>query len=355
MTGSPGSSAVEAGVSSLAGLFARLDASFEAGGAPATADLVLGRARLRVEMGDSAAADLLEPAFSHIIAEPEGRPRAKIRIWSGEQAALAARTVAIELGGGHPEAALRESHHRHGDALISVQPGSGLLSVADAGRARGWVAIPDPAALAWWERAAPLRTVLHWLTSAPDRGLVHGAAVAPAGCPAVLLAGPGGSGKSTLAVVALGAGFDYLGDDYVLADAGDGSVHSVFATAKLHPRSFAWAPELEATATPPDDADDGKAVVALGTVRPKGLRRSAPLGAIVCPRLVPGATAALEPLRAGAAVLALAPSTTFQMPDRWNGALGLAAKLARSADCFRLTVGDDPGEAVALLGEAARA
>ena len=64
----------------------------------------------------------------------------------------------------------------------------------------------------WWDRAAPLRTLLHFALTGADRHLVHAAAVGT-NDQGVLLPGRGGSGKSTLSVTALLDGLYYVGDD----------------------------------------------------------------------------------------------------------------------------------------------
>ena len=93
----------------------------------------------------------------------------------------------------------------HGDLLA---PRDDFRAVSVFSRARGhgvlWVLSPDR--VPWWERAAPLRTMLHWSLSVPARRLlVHGAAVAGAAQGALLI-GAGGCGKSTTAVACVEQG-----------------------------------------------------------------------------------------------------------------------------------------------------
>lgn len=209
--------------------------------------------------------------------------------------------------------------------------------------------VPDVAALPWWERAAPLRPALFWALSGPDRHLVHAGAVGDERG-GVLLAGAGGSGKTTVALAALAAGMSYVADDYLLLHtAPDPVAWNLFGTAKLDAGHLARIPRFASAANiSPDPVTDEKWVLDVADVFPDALVSSLPIRAIVVPR-IHGGRSALRPTTAGVALLALAPSTAFQMPYDDGAVVASLAAVARSVPAFLLEVGDDVQDLVLAI------
>ena len=204
--------------------------------------------------------------------------------------------------------------------------------------------VPDSTVLPWWERAAPLRPALFWALSGADRHLVHAGAVGDERG-GVLLAGAGGSGKTIVALTALAGGMKYVSDDYLLLHThAEPVAWNLFATAKLDAGHLARLPRLAATANiSPDPVPDEKWVLDVADLFPEALAPALPIRAIVVPR-IRGGHSALRPASAGVALLALAPSTAFQMPYDDGAVVASLAALARSVPAFVLDVGDDVGE-----------
>ncbi|MGA8364208.1 MAG: hypothetical protein WB709_06780 [Solirubrobacteraceae bacterium] len=204
--------------------------------------------------------------------------------------------------------------------------------------------VPDCAALPWWERAAPLRPALFWALSGADRHLVHAGAVGDERG-GVLLAGAGGSGKTTVALAALAGGMKYVSDDYLLLHThAEPVAWNLFATAKLDAGHLARFPRLAPTANiSPDPVPDEKWVLDVTDLFPGALAPALPIRAIVVPR-IRGGHSALQSASAGVALLALAPSTAFQMPYDDGAVVASLAALVRSVPAFVLDVGDDVGE-----------
>jgi len=94
--------------------------------------------------------------------------------------------------------------------------------------------VDDAKALPYWSKAAPLRTLLHWVMQRFDRQLLH-AAVVGTDHGGVVITGSGGAGKSTTALLCLEAGLTYLGDDYVVVALDPApTAYSLYCTAKLN-------------------------------------------------------------------------------------------------------------------------
>lgn len=309
--------------------------------------------RLRVAGGPLLAA--LWPALAHLAAQVDSID-VDLRAWDSASAGIAAPTPfrGSELGEVHGlvDGVRYVQHRPPGHA------GTCCLSAYDSAAAAGvwWTASPD--GVPWWERAAPLRTLFHLALSGPRRLLVHAAAIGR-GAFGALLVGAGGSGKSTTALAALLSGLDYVGDDYVLLDVAvePPVAHALYGLAKLVPGTEALLPGFDRTAIvgsplasgfAPDAAKDAKAVVDVERLAPSGLRRRVPVTAVVACRRGGGRRSRLRPATATEALLALAPSTVFQLPG--NGiALGALADLVRGVPCYVLELGPDPAEAVDLL------
>jgi len=75
-------------------------------------------------------------------------------------------------------------------------PGSGIFSLVDINLRRGWYYLPQAADLPFYEKATPMRMLLHWLCETEGLVLVHAASVG-LDLGALLFAGRGGTGKST--------------------------------------------------------------------------------------------------------------------------------------------------------------
>ena len=158
---------------------------------------------------------------------------------------------------------------------------------------------------------------------------MHAAAVGVRGH-GVLLAGAGGAGKSTTALAAYARGLELCGDDYCALGPGP-TVHALYGVGKLEPDAARLVPEL-----------DGP-IVALEPTP------SLALSAVVLPRVVPGGRTTLTPVSPAAALRALAPSSTFQLPGAPRGPFAALAALVRELPAYRLELWEDLDGAVGAL------
>jgi hypothetical protein len=287
---------------------------------------------------------LAGPAAGDIEVDPIAAPGATVALWQERDVPGGALPIPWREG----DLAARGLLRGPGDSdLVAVHElGYHAITLFDRHACRMLHRVPDVAALPWWERAAPLRPALFWALSGPDRHLVHAGAVGD-DRGGVLLAGAGGSGKTTVALAALAGGMRYVADDYLLLHARPEPVAwNLFATAKLDAGHRERIPELAPAASiSPDPVADEKWVLDVAALFPDALEPSLPIRAIVVPR-IHGGRSALCPASAGAALLALAPSTAFQMPYDDGAVVASLAAVARSVPAFSLEVGDDVQELV---------
>jgi hypothetical protein len=226
--------------------------------------------------------------------------------------------------------------------LTAMDVHTASLSVFDreTAHARFWV--EDARRMAYWQSASPLRLILSWWGASRGLQLTHAAAVAgPLG--AVLLVGGAGAGKSTTSLTCMRAGMQFLGDDYCLVGAGAPPVvHSVYTTAKLQPDALVRLPELRPTVRNADRLDREKAILDLAGSFDDLLGTSAPIRAIVVPKVT--GRVRLEPATPGAVLRAMAPSTVFGLFGATEQTLCHLSRVAEAVPGFVLELGGDVDE-----------
>jgi hypothetical protein len=311
--------------------------------------LGVGDRRLRLRFAGAPLAHALTAALSPRLLEPDGiAADTTIGLWEERSAPGGAAPVPWRQGDIGPRGLVRGD--RDAPVLAIHEAGSLAVTLLHR-RSRALLhRVPGVASLPWWERAAPLRPALFWALSGAGRHLVHAGVVGDEQRGGVLLAGAGGSGKTTVALAALAAGMAYVGDDYVLLHTEAQPVAwNLFGTAKLDPGHVERFPALAAElAIPTDPVPDEKAVLDIARTMPDALVGSLPIRAVLMPR-VRGGHARLRPASAAEALLALAPSTAFQMPFDGGEVMGALATVARALPAFVLDVGDDPAELAAAV------
>lgn len=320
-------------------------------------DVPIGPEVMRLRFAGRSLKPLMLPPLAHRTQSPGTRaPTLSIEIWDTESTGVVPPRFpwgATDFGPhgeirGHNQDGVRTVFH--GD-LMSQDTDFRALTLFDEPARRGgfWVLGPDR--LPWWERAAPLRTALHWGLRQRGRLLVHAGAVGLE-TGGVLLAGRGGSGKSTSALAALLAGFGYAGDDYVMLDLnGETPVaHRIYATAKLDPETGSLLPGLRDALSDVEGFDGEKAIVSVGTLYPERLRASIPLRAIVLPRIAGRRKGTLRAGSPADALRALGPSTIHQAPYDGGSSLRPLGELVRRLPIHVLELGD-PASVPPLLAD----
>lgn len=303
--------------------------------------------RVRVRSAGEQIATALTAALRHRACTGEGPVDATILLWEESRVpggALSAPWRPCQIG---PRGLVGAGELS--DVLAIYDELSGRIMMCDRRTRVALNRVPDVARLPWWERPAPLRPALFATLSGAGLHLVHAGAVGDERG-GVLLAGRGGSGKTTVALAALAAGMDYVADDYLLLQsAPEPLAWNMFATAKLeagHAERFpGFVGEL---AISPEPEPQEKFVLDIERVMGEALSDCLPIRAVLVPS-VRGGRARLREASAVEALLALAPSTTFQMPFDDGAVVGALAELTRAVPAFALDVGDDPRELAAAV------
>ena len=290
----------------------------------------------------------IAPAFAHLTAAPAGNPELIVDVW--DSVAPPPRPQA------DPESPVGAFYFFEDPPARGVfQPGMEALSVVDLGADRAWYWVADPSVLPYWERAAPIRQILHWWMATRGHQQVHGGGVGtPDG--SVLLVRKSGSRKSTCSLASLTSELRYAGDDYTMVSLEPRPwLHSLFSSGKVHPPNLWRMPHLEPAVSNAEYLATEKAVVFVDQHFPDRPIDGFPLRAIVLPTITGGPHTRVLPTSRAAALTALAPSTVFQLHTAGSEALQYMAHLVRRVPAYVLELGTDvseiPGVILALLDE----
>ncbi|MGE0487972.1 MAG: hypothetical protein AB7S38_02025 [Vulcanimicrobiota bacterium] len=297
--------------------------------------LVIANLTVELALAEPLTAKLL-PALAH---HASGGAQADFTIfaWHGAQAPLPSPPWRPQSFG--PRARIEDMSDAR---FLTVFEGEEqLLRMIDLETGHGFYWAPAAERLPYYELAAPFRVIFSRLLGSRSKCMLHAAAVGRAGV-AVLLPGRGGSGKSNLALASLEAGLEFVGEDYCLVDIEQLLVHGLYCSAKLHRHDLPHFPWFE----PMNSDQEPKAVTFLARSQGHRLADGLGLRAIVMPQL--GQKDVLTPVTPAQALLALAPSTVFQLPGDSQATFAALARLSRRLPCYRLELATRAGGAEKL-------
>jgi hypothetical protein len=324
------------GPSSLLDSVDGLQASFDAAVARAglvERDLFVAGRRIRLRFAGPALVPAIEPAFEHLVArhDESEHPSLTICVWDAVSTGVPRVPLppdALHHGENGPR------YHGEKDGVV-VHAADATLSVIEKTQRAALYYVPDANIIPWYQKAAPLKDIVHAWAGWQDLEMLHAGAVGhPDG--GVLIAGAAGSGKSTTSLACLGAGHAYAGDDYVLVDVERAFVHSLYSSAKLEWETLDRHPEL---LQPMNSRADPKAVAFLANDVPERIASGFPLLAMLLPMITGRDETRAVATAATQALLALAPSTVLQMPGQSQPTLSALTRLVELVLAFRLELG----------------
>lgn len=295
----------------------------------------------------------LTDALGHLEVEPNGPADLTVRVWDSASTGVRMPTPPWS----------HDDYREHGvirgwfDERLQIvfQWITNSVSVLEPERRSGIFWVADPAGFPYFDRAAPLRKLLHLWLASEGLQLTHAAALRGESG-SVILVGNAGAGKSSAALACLGApGLAHIADDYCVLEhpaAGEPpTVHTLYSSAKAHPDTIERLGLDPAMVANPIREDGDKAVMFLHQHVPELLADRAPLRAIAVPAISGRPETRLLPIGGGQALGALAPSTVLQLPGTGAATMRSLAAAARSVPCFRLEVGTDPTQVPAAISE----
>ena len=293
----------------------------------------VGGGSVRLRFASESLMPIIVPALAHLEIKPTASP--DLTICLGD---LAAANATLEFPGGPPKAALWRHDDRRFFVLAENEAGALSLCDVETGHAFYWVR--DAKKLPWYESGFPLRHLLAAFFQRRDRHLIHAAAVGDKDG-AVLIVGQGGAGKSTTALACATAGLFYLGDDYTLVGVEPAPrVWSLYASAKATAETLRQFPKLKSSVQH-DGGLETKSLLLLNSAADFQLAKSRPVRAVLWPRISGRAETKLIPASPATLLLALAPSTLFQIPAHAESSFRALSRLVQSVPTFILEAGSD--------------
>jgi hypothetical protein len=338
--------ALKADLSALRDNFAR--ASDEAG--HVVRDLHVAGHDVRLSYAGAAMLDMQFPSFAHVETELIQEPALTVHIWDSSSTETPAPALPPTRGGDE----VRGTLYYFGDDTVKAayQPGTDTLSVFDLASREAWYWTNDARELPYWDRAEPVRQILHWWLDSLGAQRLHAGAVGNESG-GVVIVGKSGSGKSTTALSALDSPLAYAGDDCVaVATDPEPFVYSLYNTGKLHPGHLEKFEELRPAVSNLGGLDYEKAIVYIHAHFPEKTASGFPLRAVLLPKITGGETRVV-PVSPATGLAALAPSTILQLPPIEPRAFAAMARLVERVPSYRLELGPDvraiPGVVIDLM------
>lgn len=189
-----------------------------------------------------------------------------------------------------------------------------VLYLLDRANRRGIIWLPKRLAPKW-ELSRPACPLIQATLFDGPWTAAHSGAVGLNGC-VLLLAGKGKAGKSTAALACAEAGWDYAGDDYILANSRTGQIEPIYTSARLRidmADAFAHLlPDISRGVS--HDNGDSRHELALGEFLGSNRSKGGQLTAILLPRRRGATRPEFHPARHADAFHALFVSTSQGVP-----------------------------------------
>lgn len=301
-----------------------------------TREYLLVGNRLRLQFAGPALLPDLTRAFDHlsIAAEPLAVSDLSVAIWDSASSGVPLPVSQFGAIGLRGELSLF-SDERY---LAAMEYDAGALSVLDqvSGQAIYWM--NSAAGMRVYERAAPLKIILHWWLRRRGWPMVHAGAIGNTDC-AVLLVGKSGAGKSTTTLACLEAGLDFISDDRCLVKIDpQPEAYCVYNTAKLHSEQMRRFARLWPSVSNPQNSAE-KALVFLSQHASAQLARQRPLRAAVLGRISGRPATTLETVSPAHLLRELATSTMLYQPGMAGDEFHSMAVLLKKLPCYQINLG----------------
>jgi len=309
---------------------------------------LIGGLRCRIRYAGRGVEAAVHRALAHLeTARAPAPPDLDIGVWDEAQA----RRLLPEP---HPHMLVDYKDHclqlcSNGRYLALDERWLGTRSYIDRAAGAAWYCFRDVSTLPYYEKTAPLRSVLNTLLAERGRHLVHAAAV---GTPTagLLLAGASGAGKSTTALSCLGGALGYLADDLCGIRLGEvPTIFSVYSSAKLCTDNLDRFPDIRNRIDDFERLDQEKATTFVTEHWRRAVLLECPVKAALIPTITGRPKTTIEPV-AGKEVWRAMISWTMKQLSGWGReSIALITRFCAPLPAYRLLLGTDPGEVRATL------
>lgn len=293
---------------------------------------------VRLAFAGPALISLLTPALAHLACPAEATPDLTLCLWDGSSTGVEPSqpwTIsAIGLRGELPT-------WSDETILTAIQPDVNAVSIFDRSQGIGFYWIDSPCSLRVYERAAPLKVLLHWWLRESGLTLIHAGAVGTA-AGAVLIVGKSGAGKSTTTLACLEAGLHYLADDRCLLGLTPiPQVYCVYNSAKLHLAQMARFPGLLTRVNNLAETTNEKALLYLQQLLPQQLAQQLPIRALLLANVAGTTQTSLAPISRMQLLRDFVTSTLVYQPGAVQAEVAMMTALVRQLPCYQINLGSD--------------
>jgi hypothetical protein len=302
-------------------------------------DYIIGGYRIRLRFAGPRLVSAFTQAIAHLsVARSPDPPDLTVCLWDSQSTGVTLppcpwQPQDMQLRG-------EVTHYTTSELLTVLQLDTGAVSMLDYTKNLGVYWIAAERHVFAYERAAPLKIILHaWLAK---RGLpmIHAGAVGSA-AGAVLITGKTGSGKSTASLACLSNGLNYLSDDRCLVSLQNGKTmaYCVYNSAKLHADHISRFPHLLPYITNSQETVPEKSLVFVQQFAPQRILSPLPIKAILLAKVAHQPDTTLSPIGAMAVLRELASSTLVYQPGAAHDEVHAMAELVRRVPCYRINLG----------------
>jgi hypothetical protein len=293
----------------------------------------IGGHSVRLRFATESLVPLLTPALAHLEIAPL-KSELTIYIWEDDMVGL---DKLPPLPWSREDYTPQGEILDHSDAAIKTAFHSDTLSMLNTKSNLAIYWVRDAKQLTYVESGSPLLRLFHWWMRGHGKQLVHAGAVGtPEG--GALLVGKGGSGKSTTCLLCLSSGLSYVADDYCLVSANQTPyVHSLYCSGKVSAQDIGRLPSLEAALSNRSRLPAEKALYFLD--QHSEVSNGFPLRAVLVPRVSGLSETMVRKVSPSVSLMALAPSTIFQLPGAGEQAFKTLGKVVKQVPSYLLEIG----------------
>jgi hypothetical protein len=295
---------------------------------------------VRICFAGPALPPLLTPALEHLMpANPDVEPDLTIYVWDSRSTGVPPPPCPwtqqqLDLRGEAPA----YSDERF---LTAAQHDVNAFSIFDRLQKIGVYWIDESGSLRAYERAAPLKVILHWWLREHRLPMVHAGVVGTAQG-AALLIGKTGAGKSTTTLACLSAGMHYVADDRCLLKLEpEPQALCIYNSAKVYPKQMQLFPQLLPAITNQHELAEEKALVYVNEVLPHQIAHRLPIRVLLLAKISGNPATTISEVSRIAVLRELSTSTLVYQPGAAHEEVHAMSELVRRVPCYQLNLGTD--------------
>lgn len=314
---------------------------------------------LRLRFAGQALVRFISPALEHVASGRVPVPSLTVCIWDSASTEINIPPFPWEMNSyradknikGHREVLNPIIYFKDETIRGAYEIGTNTLSMLNTKQDFAIFWVPDGRHIHYYERSSPLRTIFQWWAQHHGLQLLHAGAIGTKRG-GILLAGKGGTGKSTVALSCLNSELSYLSDDYCLvAMDSPPYAYSVYSSAKIDRVGLQRFPHLLPAVDNKEQLHEEKGLLFLNQHYPAKIATGFPVRALLLPCVTGLERTTLTPASPRNGLMALAPSTIFQLRGASQEDLTCMATLTRLLPSYIFELGKDTGKIPAIILE----